>query len=293
MILARVFTSLLSITLLAAASARAQTPADDEAVDRALRHATPEWQALAAHMPDAATAAPGALELAGDVLRARRMPEDALDYYHYALQRGGDEARLQNDIGVTLLGLQRYDEARVAFRRALKLQPKGARTWNNLGAAEYVSGNVKAALTDYQRAVKLDKREAVFHANLGTAYFEVKNYEDARDQLDKAVKLDRNIFHSGGWAGVQAHVLSASDHGRFCYEMAKMSARQHEDEDTIRWLGRSVEAGFDIMAEMSGDKDFELYRKDNRVLTLVRNAKAMRQHGQIADSGLAPPPPAE
>jgi len=41
---------------------------------------------------------------------------------------------------------------------------------------------------------------------------------------------------------------------------------------------------------MAGDKDFDAYRKDVRIETAIRNAKAMRS-GQIADSGLTPPLP--
>ena len=51
----------------------------------------PQWLAVKPHLPDPATASADKLEMAGDVLRARRFPEDALDYYQYALRRGGKE----------------------------------------------------------------------------------------------------------------------------------------------------------------------------------------------------------
>ena len=283
------FAPLLFVALTGTAWAQAQQRSDDD-TDRASRHDSDEWRNVAPHLPDPNTATPAALTVAADVLRARRMQEDALDYYRYALQRGGDEAVLENDIGVTLLELQRLPEARVAFQHALKLRPKAARDWNNLGATEYVSGNFRDALSDYLKAVKFDKKTAVFHSNLGTAYFELKDYESARQQFKLAMRLDPNVFHGGGWSGIEAHVLSASDHGRFCFEMAVMAAEQHDDQSVLRWLARSSEAGFDIMGEMNGDKDLNPYRKDPRVAVIVRNARAMRT-GQIADSGLEPPQP--
>ena len=289
MIATRWFTSLLSF-LFMLAFARGQQTANQAAVDRALRHTSDEWQLISPHLPDAATGTPQALALAADVLRARRMPEDALDFYLAAIKRGGDEVKLQNDIGVTLLELERYDEAKVAFHRAVQLKPAAARAWNNLGATEYVTGRYRAALEDYLKAVKIEKKTAVFHANLGTAYFELKDYESARSQFAKALKLDRDVFHGGGWAGVEAHVLSASDHGRFCFEMAKMAAQQREDADVIRWLSRSIEAGFDVKSEMNGDRDFDAYRKDARIDGIIHNAKAMK-NGQLADVQLEPPLP--
>ncbi len=117
----RWFSSLLALASLGlaslglAAGVAAQERPYDAASERAMRHATPEWQAIADHLPDPQTATPERLRTAADVLRARRLPEDALDYYHYALQRGGDAEKLQNCIGVTLLELRRYDEARTAF----------------------------------------------------------------------------------------------------------------------------------------------------------------------------------
>jgi len=262
MVARRWFASLLFLLCASGLAASAQQRSSDDADERASRHDTEEWRQVAAHLPDPNTSTPQALTVAADVLRARRMQEDALDYYRYALVRGGDEATLENDIGVTLLELQRLPEARIAFQRTLKLKPKSARAWNNLGATEYVAGNFRAALADDLRAVKLDKKEAVYHSNLGTAYFELKDFESARSQFRQSVKLNPDVFRGGGWAGVEAHVLSASDHGRFCFEMAVMAAEQHDDANVVRWLARASEAGFDIMGEMGSEKDLNPYRKD-------------------------------
>ena len=122
MIAKRLYAFLLTVAICGfAASTAAQIPYDADA-ERALRHATPDWESIASHLPDPATATTAALEQAADVLRARRLPEDALDYYRYALKRGGDEVKLQNDIGVTLLELRQYDEALVSYNRALTLE---------------------------------------------------------------------------------------------------------------------------------------------------------------------------
>jgi tetratricopeptide (TPR) repeat protein len=287
----RYIVSLLSIAMVACTTGvLAQQPAYDEAANRAMRHGTPEWALISPHLPDPQTGSAEKLAEAADVLRARRLPEDALEYYRYALKRGGDETKLENDIGVTLLELNRFVEARIAFSRAVKVKPKYAQGWNNLGAAEYSAGNPKAALIDYLRAVKLDKKTAVYHSNLGTAYFEVKDYESARSEFERALKLNPGVFQEGGWSGVEAHVISTSDRARYCFEMAKMAARQHDADNVVRWIARSSEAGFDVKGEMAGDKDFEMYRKDPRILMVIQNAKAIRS-GQVAVSGLAPASP--
>ncbi len=269
-----------------------QTPADQASIDRNARHQAADWQLMVPHLPDPTTATPAQLMTAADVMRARRMPEDALDYYQYALNRGGDESVLSNRIGITLLELHHPDLARIAFRRALKAKPKDAQAWNNLGATEYVAGSFRAAITDYLRAVKLDKKTAVYHTNLGTAYFETKDIESARRQFETALKLDRNVFQKSDLGGVEAHVLSPTDRGQFCMEMARLAIKQHDDQSVLRWLGKAIDAGFDIRNEMGSDHEFEQYRKDPRVATLIKNAKALKP-GQLADSGPVPTLPAD
>ncbi len=263
-----------------------QAVADPEA-DRMARHASAEWQTLASHLPDPQTATPQSLQLAADVMRARRLQEDALEYYLYALQRGGDEATLENRIGVTELELHHTEQARAAFKRAVQISAKDGRNWNNLGSVEFVDGNLRAALVDYLRAVKLDKKTAVYHSNLGSAYFQLKDFESARKQFETAVKLDSKVFQTGGWAGTEAHVLSLTDRGRFDFEMARIAAKRQDIEAMLHWIAQSSETGFDVHAEMIDDRDLRPFAKDPRVELIIRNARAMRAR-QVATAASAP-----
>src|ERR1700750_1948709 len=69
-------------------------------VERLALHQSDEWVSLESHLPHPTTASAADLETAGDVLRARRFPEDALDYYGYAIARGGKMSTLLNKMGV-------------------------------------------------------------------------------------------------------------------------------------------------------------------------------------------------
>ena len=79
---------LFLIGLFACALLPAQQPSTPSvSADRAALHRSSEWDLILPHLPDPATATAAQLELSGDVLRARRFPEDALDYYQYALKQ--------------------------------------------------------------------------------------------------------------------------------------------------------------------------------------------------------------
>ena len=80
--------------------------------------------------------------------------------------------------------------------------------------------------------------------------------------------------------------MSPADRGRFCFEMATMLVRAHDEDGALVWLGRASEAGFDIRYEMSGRKEFEAYRNDPRVLLIVHNTKAL--HGRQVAAAMPP-----
>jgi tetratricopeptide (TPR) repeat protein len=262
-----------------------------DAVARELRHQDPQWQTVVGHLPDPATATEQQLETVGDVLRARRFPEDALDYYTYALRRGGNEVLLMNKLGVTQLDLRHTAAARAYFQRAIKLKPKEAVAWNNLGAVEYIDGRFASAISDYSRAIKLNKGSAIYHSNLATAYFEQKEYKKAREQFKMAIKIDPEVSHHDGSGGLTAHMVSPEDHARYCFEMARMYAELGDETSLLHYLTMASEAGFDVLGEMRTDSNLERYRKDPRVVLLVKNAHALRTGRAMVDDATGKIPP--
>jgi tetratricopeptide (TPR) repeat protein len=261
---------------------------------RALDHENPTWVSVANHLPDPAKASATQLETAADVLRARRFLEDALDYFGYAMQRGGDEVRLLNKMGVTQLELRRPVQARACFQRVVKIRKKDAEGWNNLGAIEYLEGRYGNAITDYKRAIKLDKESATYHSNLATAYFDKKDFESARKEYEIALKLDPDMLQHHGTAGTTTRMLSPEDHARFCYELARLYASRGDEENMLHFLTMASESGFDVLHEMSTDSVLNKYRKDQRVLLLVKNAKDLRgSRTSLADAATPPPLPAD
>jgi tetratricopeptide (TPR) repeat protein len=287
---------LLLLFSLTVASGRlcAQREVPNPAVVRVLRHQDPQWLIVQPHLPNPATATAAQLETAGDVLRARRFPEDALDYYNYALQRGGNQAQLLNKLGVTNLELRNIDVARMYFQRVVQLSRKDGQGWNNLGVAEYLYKQYGHAISDYKRAIKADKKYAVFHSNLGTAYFEQKDFPNARRQFEVALRLDPDMGSHDSAAGVTAHMLSPEDRALYCFEMARLYAEHGDEVSMMHFLTMASEAGLDILDEMGSDKVLAPYRKDPRVVLLAKNARAMRSNpNAIAElkGGLPPLPP--
>ncbi len=265
---------LLFPSLLVAQGPVAQTPVPTATYGR---HDNAQWRNIQQHLPDPATATPKALETQADLLRIRRFPEDALQFYNYAIKRGGNTAALMNKIGLTQLELRNMVLAQGCFRQAIKLNRRNAEGWNNLAATEYLERQYTASVSDYKKAVKLEKTVAVFHANLGTAYFELKNFKAARKESSEALRLDPMVFQHNTGSGIIAHVLSVEDRARFNFEMARLYAEQGQEEEMLHALAVACENGYDIARGMQKDPVLARYVADDRIKLMMLNAAAL--HG--------------
>ena len=286
----RIHALFLSVLLPAAASTnttqappQAAQPVQSITIDdRAALHRSNDWQVVVSHLPDPATATPERLEMAGDILRARRFPDDAIDYYQFALNRGGDPRGLQKKIGVTRLELGQLAEARAIFLRCVHTWKKDAQGWNNLGAADYALGSYSNAINEYRRAVKLDRQSAIFHSNLGMAYFSIRDAESARAQFGIALRLDPSLLSDRNSGGVTLRVLQSEDYGQLCLMMAKMYTEQNDATAARLWLQKAAEHGTSLRSALNDDAVLRLWLKDPEVLVMIHNAEQM--HKRLASA---------
>ncbi|MBB5063955.1 tetratricopeptide repeat protein [Granulicella mallensis] len=276
--------SLLAVTLPSAALFAQQTISAKDApitspATRALQHSSPVWAMIAPHLPNPETASAKDLETAGDVLRARRFPEDALDYYGYAMARGGDVSVLLNKMGVTRLELRQNALAHEMFLRTVRLHKKDSIAWNNLGVTEYATGNYRAAISDYKRASKLDSKSAVYHSNLGMAYFGGKDMESARKQFALAIQLDPEVLQHRDNSGTTAQLIGTENYSQLCFEIARLYAKEHNEAETRLWLAKASESGFDVRNGLRNDAVLQAYEKDPQLKLMLDNAAQLRAKG--------------
>jgi Flp pilus assembly protein TadD len=243
---------------------------------RAALHSSVDWQVIEPHLPDPQRASAKQLELAADVLKARRFPEDALDYYDYALRSGGDVPRLLKKKGVVLLEMQQGALARTLFARCIQLSKRDAEAWNNLAATDYSLGNARGAVGEYKRAVRLNKQSAVYHANLGMAYVELKDMDSARTQFAQAIRLDPTIMTRRDNGGMTLRILQSQNFADLCFEMARMYARRGDAATMKMWLQKACERGLDLRPAMVEDAALRPWLKDPEVKVMLASAESFR-----------------
>ena len=78
-----------------------------------------------------------------------------------------------------------------------------------------------------------------------------------------------------GEAGISAHVLAPEDRAQYCFEMARVYASKGQVELMLHSLAMASECGMDLRDKMLADTRLRAYVKDERVMLLMQNAKAM------------------
>ncbi len=112
---------------------------------------------------------------------------EALELLHEILRANPDSAAAWNDLGIVCQHIEKYDEARVAFERAYKLNPEQADPLINLGSVCLRQGDPGNALQYLQLALELLPGHPAVHANLALTYAVFGRLEEAEDALRLAV----------------------------------------------------------------------------------------------------------
>src|ERR1039458_9182361 len=219
--------------------------------------------------PPAPDATAAALEQQADRLRAEKLYLDALDYYHAALAKKPNDARLLNKIGITDLMVQRYKEAKKSFERAIHSDHGFADAYNNLGVVLYESKKYAAAIKQYEKAIARDNSSASFYSNLGAAHFSKKEFDPAVAAYQHALELDPDVFMRTSRTGVQAQLPSPEDRARYDYTVAKLYAKMGLSDQSLDYLKKAIEAGYKDLKNVYKDVEFAELRKNPRFTELM------------------------
>jgi tetratricopeptide (TPR) repeat protein len=122
----------------------------------------------------------GALGLGGIALAYKR----SVDPLH---------ARESYDSGVRLLRIARYNQAALAFDRAVGLKPDFADAFLMRGKAFAADSRIDQAIFDFTRVIELQPSDPRGWLARGATYFELKKFSLALADAERAIALDRRM----------------------------------------------------------------------------------------------------
>ena len=85
-----------------------------------------------------------------------------------------------------------FDDALVALKISLRLDPDVADVWCNLGLAYFGLEDFASAESAFRLAISLDASHAPSYTNLGNALISVLQPEEALQHLERGVELDQS-----------------------------------------------------------------------------------------------------
>jgi tetratricopeptide (TPR) repeat protein len=153
--------------------------------------------------------------------------EQAQAFFEQALRDDPQSAEAYYGLGSAYLQLQKTDEARQCFLRALQLRPSYPGTlpnaWNNLGILSARAGNLDEAVQQFQRALQIDPQHAIALQNLGSAYRQEKNWRAAKEALERSLALN-------------------PDDAEANYSIGMVHAQQNDTEQAYQYLQKALAA---------------------------------------------------
>ena len=114
----------------------------------------------------------------GFVLERQGMPEDAAIAYREALKLDPESATAHYNLGASLTRVGEYEEAEGHFRAALESRPN-TQTYTGLGIVLWQQGRTDEAIGNLQAAIEADPKNAAAYDHLGTILIEQGKLEEA------------------------------------------------------------------------------------------------------------------
>lgn len=205
-------------------------------------------------------------ETRGDIMMARKMYRDAIDFYKPTSNKS---PVLANKAGIAYHQMGDLDNAKKYYERAIKLDRSYPEAYNNLGTVQYAKKSYGNAIKSYERALALTPKAASVWSNLGTAYFARKKYPEALRAYQYALELDPDVFERRGSNGVMLQERSVEEKAMFYYTLAKSYAQAGDWERTLRYIRFALENGFKDKKRFLEEAVFEGLRENEQFKELI------------------------
>ena len=192
-------------------------------------------------------------ELRGDIMMARKMYREAIDFY-----KPGSEtsAVLANKTGIAYHQLQDLNSAEKYYRHAVKLNPKYPEAINNLGTVYYAKKSYRRAIAQYRNALRITPNSASVLSNLGTAYLARKQTEEAMKAYEQAFAIDPGVFDQHGSQGVLVQERTIEERAAYYFLLAKTSAKQGLTDRALQYIRKALENGFKDKDKFKAEPEF-------------------------------------
>jgi tetratricopeptide (TPR) repeat protein len=126
---------------------------------------------------------------------------EAIPQYEKALELNPEYHAIHNNLGLALTAAERPDEAIAHFEKGLQFYPESADLHNNLGRALAAMERLDDAMAEFQKAAAIDPRSDEAQNNIGRVLAAKGRIQDAIPYFEKAVEINPGLVEAQYYLG--------------------------------------------------------------------------------------------
>ncbi len=151
-------------------------------------------------------------------------------------------------LGFAYNKLQRYTEAILVFREALRINPQHAASWTSIALAYSSLGQKSEAIGAFQKSLLISAQDSMVWFGLGLAYNDTKRHTDAISAFREALRI--NPAHAASWSGL-GHAYAILGRYSDAIEALNQSLRiEPQDSVTLSTLALSYAGSRNLPAAL-------------------------------------------
>ena len=220
-----------------------------------------------------------ALNNLGNALKKAGRTDEAIECFTRALKIQPDSVELNFNLGLLLSNSGKPNEAIRCFAKALEANPSLYTAHFNMGQAFRELNKTSDAAKQFKLALQINPSYVAAHNYLGTTLFKTGELAEAALHFSEALKLNPDSDYARDslltiafvYANQKKYdksidvfkkILAAQpQEGVYYYNIGCLYSIQNQEDESIDWLRKAVERGYNNRERMKTDKYLENIRE--------------------------------
>ena len=214
------------------------------------------------------------VNLGGALVQTGKIDE-AIVHFRKALKINPDIAEAYINLGVAWANTGKVEEAISCFRKALQIDPDNAEALDNLSKTMAALEKIDREISNIQAELMLAPEDPKLNYNLGNLYKMKGQLDRAEDYYQKAISLQPE-FPEALYELAKLHIKRREyekalalyhkmiaflpDNPAVYYNVACIYAKQNNPGESIAWLQKAVDKGFNDWEHIKTDVDLDNIR---------------------------------
>jgi Flp pilus assembly protein TadD len=173
--------------------------------------------------------------------------QEAERLYQVVLKTQPTNLDVNNNLGLLLYSLDRFDEAAQSYKKVIELKPDYVEAHNNLGNILLKLKKLDEAEASFKKAIELKPDYVEAHSNLGILLNTLARPKEAEKSFKKVIELKPDYADAYGNLGITLNLLSRSNEAEKSFKKVIELRPDYAEAyynlgNTLNQLGRPDEA---------------------------------------------------